>query len=115
MIPVNLRLPPKSEVYNFLYRSTDPAYRTQDVLTVRLANGIYIDVGWYPEHDPNGAYELQIFVESPNHLLGQPLLIKDIDQLIQTVEYLSAHYSRTIAAASSSSNSSDDVRLALVA
>jgi hypothetical protein len=103
--PVPLRLPPGAELYNFIYRSTNPAYLVQDIATVRLSNGFYIDAGWFPEHDPNGAYQVRVFYETPDRLMGQKLTLRSVDELVQALESLSWHYSREFAASSSSRTS----------
>lgn len=53
----NLRLTPRARVVvNSLYNSKDPDVLTQDLMLVELPNQTYIDVSWFPEHDPTGAY-----------------------------------------------------------
>ena len=59
MTPLSLKLPRGAEIaFNSLYDSKQPILLIQDVLFVSLPNDIYIDVGWYPEHDPSGAYRI---------------------------------------------------------
>ena len=65
---------------------------------VRLTNGICIDVGWFPEHDPKGIYKLRVFQESPNCTIGQSLSPTNIDQLIQAAELLAWYYSQRVVA-----------------
>jgi hypothetical protein len=48
----------RCQVRGFLYESDDPAEMGPDMIEVELANGILIDCGWYPDGDPNGAYEI---------------------------------------------------------
>lgn len=110
--PVELRLPPGAEVYNFLYRTANPVYLVQDILTVRLTNGYCIDAGWFPEHDPQGAYSLRVFLDTPDRQMGQKLSLRNIDQLIQAVQQLAWHYSGNIAAAAS--GQTNDIKAAIV-
>src|SRR4051812_45148827 len=34
---------------------------TQDIVQIVLANGLTIDVGWHPEHDPSGSFVVRVF------------------------------------------------------
>ena len=53
MTPLSLKLPRGAEIaFNSLYDSKQPILLIQDVALVSMPNDIYIDVGWYPEHDP---------------------------------------------------------------
>lgn len=62
MTPLSLKLPRGAEIaFNSLYDSKQPILLIQDVLFVSLPNDIYIDVGWYPEHDPSGAYRISAY------------------------------------------------------
>jgi hypothetical protein len=106
MNPVSLNLPQGAEVFNFLFRSTNPDYLVQDVLSVRLPNGICLDAGWFPEHDPNGQYHVRVYHEQREH---DPLFedaTRDIDELTQFVEFLASETFRTAFGVTSST--SDD-------
>jgi hypothetical protein len=48
-------------VVNSLYPSNDPGFLTEDLLLVELPGGAHIDVSWFPEHDPSGAYVVTVF------------------------------------------------------
>ena len=48
-------------VVNSLYDSKDPGFLTQDLMLVELPGKTYIDVSWFPEHDPSGAYLITVF------------------------------------------------------
>jgi hypothetical protein len=48
-------------IVNSLYDSKDPGFLTQDLLLVELPGKTYIDVSWFPEHDPSGAYSVTVF------------------------------------------------------
>jgi hypothetical protein len=48
-------------VVNSLYASKDPGFLTQDLLLVELTGKTHIDVSWFPEHDPSGAYVVTVF------------------------------------------------------
>jgi len=48
-------------LYNSLYDSLQPSVLTSDVLLVELPDGVFVDVGWYPERDPNGQFRICVF------------------------------------------------------
>jgi hypothetical protein len=48
------------EVVGFLYSSDDPRDLGQDMIEVRLPNGIRINAGWYPEGDVEGCYRISV-------------------------------------------------------
>src|SRR5438552_5832543 len=88
MEPVKLELPADATVlFNSLYRSTDPAFLTQDVLAVQLADGSVIDVSWYPEYDPSGAYTITRYQGSWDNQI-ETVERRDIDQVIRDVQRL---------------------------
>lgn len=105
MTTINLELPVGSAVYNRLYRATDPAYLTQDLLSARLPNGFMIDVGWFPEHDPNGAYILSVF--DPWDEIIAEHSTRSVDEVKQWVEWLSSHYYRKTVNIPSSASMND--------
>jgi hypothetical protein len=109
MNPVNLRLPSGCEVYNYLYRTRDPGYLVQDQLSVALPNGYYIDVAWTPEHDPTGEYVVRVFYEYWNDQQINPIRLGDVDQVIQTVEYLAHRFSQPQIITSSSEETRHEV------
>lgn len=47
----------KGEIFN----SKDPIVLSEDLLEIELPSGRIIDVGWYPEHDPEGAYRILLY------------------------------------------------------
>jgi hypothetical protein len=88
MEPVKLNLPADARVlFNSLYRSTDPAFLTQDVLAVRLADGSVIDVSWYPEHNPSGAYTITQYQGSWDNQT-EVIERRDVDQVVRDVQRL---------------------------
>jgi hypothetical protein len=61
LIP-NLCIAPEAKVVvNSLFDSNEPGFLTQDLLLVELPGKTYIDVSWFPEHDPKGAYTIRLF------------------------------------------------------
>jgi len=115
MNPVNLSLPPGSVAYNFLYRTEDPEYFVQDLLSVSLPNGFCIDVGWYPEHDLSGRYWIRVFQESWDAQRIPPIKMQRLDDVIQTVESLAARFASPVVLTSSNSSQASSYHLELVA
>jgi hypothetical protein len=92
MEPVKLNLPADARVlFNSLYRSSNPAFLTQDVLAVRLSDGSVIDVSWYPEYDPSGAYTITRYHGSWDNQIEALHQRRDIDQVIRDVQRLARH------------------------
>lgn len=58
MTPVELSIAGAEIIYNSLYDDQDPAFLTQDIAAIKLRDGTFIDVGWYPQFDPGGAYTI---------------------------------------------------------
>lgn len=77
------------EVVGFLYSSDDPRDLGQDMLEVRLPNGIRINAGWYPEGSPAGCYRISVggAYELP------PVEREDIDEVAREIETLIARLS----------------------
>ena len=44
-----------------LFDSKDPVVLSEDLLEIDLQSGRAIDVGWYPEHDPQGQYRVLLY------------------------------------------------------
>ena len=58
---IELKVPDGSTVRNYLYQNMDLADLNQDLLLIVLPSGICIDVGWFPENDPDGHFYLRVF------------------------------------------------------
>lgn len=94
MTPFPLNLPPGSECANFLYSGSGPEDLTQDMLTIALPSGLVIDVGWFPEHDLQGQFSINVFRETPDEqLLERPIVTKNIGDVVYFAEKLAWHYS----------------------
>jgi hypothetical protein len=61
LIPNLSRLPNARLVVSSLFDSKEPGFLTQDLLLVELPGKTYIDVSWFPEHDPSGDYIVTVF------------------------------------------------------
>jgi hypothetical protein len=96
MNPVSLNLPLGADVANYLYQELQVEDLTQDMLTVRLQNGYFIDVGWYPEHDPKGRFLVRVFEGTWNRQrLENPIETRNISEVVFITEMLADHFSRT--------------------
>ena len=102
MTPVNLTLPDGAEESNYLYPELEADDLTQDMLTVRLPNGYYVDVGWFPENDPSGRFVIRVFYEYSNVQVANPIETKDISRVVFFVQHLAWKYSHTVIATSRS-------------
>lgn len=58
MRTIQLDLGPGCELIGALHESEDVRDLSQDMLEIRLLCGMSIEVGWMPEADPDGAYEV---------------------------------------------------------
>ncbi|MEK8129436.1 hypothetical protein WMW72_16130 [Paenibacillus filicis] len=94
-----LRIPSSWEIsYNSLVE-LDPSHLkdeeekwrnfTEDLLQIKhIKYNILLDVGWYPESDPNGSYGLELI---KNHDWRNPLVsfdTKNRDELVEKIEFL---------------------------
>lgn len=74
--PFQFELPKgcEAKVVGFLYEADSAAELGQDMIEVQLANGVSIDAGWYPEGDPDGAYDVSVWhprgVELPREVFS---------------------------------------------
>ena len=58
LIPLSLTPEWSCQVIGSLQESDDVSELSQDMLEVHLPGGLSIEVGWVPENDPNGAYQI---------------------------------------------------------
>ncbi len=105
MNAIKPRVPAGAKVYSFLYRTTDPEYLTQDILAVTLPNGFYVDVGWFPEHDPTGRYVIRVFYQYWDAQYISPVEVATVDEVVLTVERLADQFNSDVVATSSCSSS----------
>ena len=96
MKPINLNLPPEAEVYNSLYPTKAPEYLVQDLLSVALPNGHFIDVAWSPEHDPKGEYIVRVFFECWDRQQIPPVVTRCLSDVIRCVEELAVRFGKEL-------------------
>jgi hypothetical protein len=84
--PVDISIPDTARVlFNSLYRTTDPLWLRQDLLAVKLQNGIVIDVSWHPARDPSGSYTVTAFQDTWDKPICEAETT-DIDTVVRIVE-----------------------------
>jgi hypothetical protein len=105
MSPVTLQLPPGAKVYNALYANTNPEDLTQDLLAVALPTGFFVDVGWFPEHDPLGTYCIRVFWQEWSAQQIPTIKTKNLNEVVQIVERLAKRFNGSAVLTSSSSSS----------
>jgi hypothetical protein len=79
LIPLNLsadaqvvgRLPDTSNIHDL----------TQDMLQVSLPGDVFVDVGWYPDWDPNGSYRIIVFQDEVENQLEAPFCSRDVQEV----------------------------------
>src|SRR5580700_6693046 len=77
MNPIDLRIPDECGariVFNSLYPVKQIPNLIQDVIFIELPNDDYLDVGWYPEHDPNGSYRISLYHGDWSNQLIDPII-----------------------------------------
>ncbi|MGP0068628.1 MAG: hypothetical protein ACLQGP_34135 [Isosphaeraceae bacterium] len=77
-------------VVNSLYDSKEPGFLTQDLMLIELPNKTYIDVSWFPEHDPLGAYSVTVFRSHKQIIESEA---KTAYEAVNIVERLAADFS----------------------
>jgi hypothetical protein len=80
-------------VLNSLFDTKDPRVLTQDLMLVQLPNHTYIDVSWFPEHDPNGAYTVSVIRDGEQI---HEVEVKDAWYVLSTVESLALLFSQSV-------------------
>jgi hypothetical protein len=48
-------------VVNSLYDTMNLGFLTEDLMLIELPDKTYIDVSWFPEHDPSGSFVITVF------------------------------------------------------
>ena len=89
--PININVPPGSTVRNYLYENMNLDELNQDLLLIVLPSGICIDVGWFPENDPDGHFYLRAFQGGEEfhswELKTLPQVISQIERVVSLNQY----------------------------
>jgi hypothetical protein len=70
-----------------IFESKDAILLSEDLLEVSLPSGRTIDVGWYPEHDPSGAYRVTLYLGHAGAPLKQ-FETRDVYEALEEVRVL---------------------------
>ncbi|MCZ6688639.1 MAG: hypothetical protein O7H41_03450 [Planctomycetota bacterium] len=108
--PIPLHLPPGAESYGNLYSDFAADDRTQDVLAVNLPSGHTIDVGWYPEDDPDGSFVIRVFFGTWEDQRHDEFLTKDVNEAAEAVERLAILFSPASFATSATTGDEANMR-----
>jgi hypothetical protein len=81
-------------IANSFYDSKDPGVLTQDLLLIELPGKTFIDVSWFPEHDPSGAYTITVFRGYEQIADAEA---KTVPDALSIVEGLALRYSAPVA------------------
>ena len=79
-----LRLPQQAKITGALRTSSNVRNLLQDMLQIELGN-VVIDVGWYPDWNPNGEYRLTVFRDSYNDPIEPQLRTTDVRQIANAI------------------------------
>ena len=105
MNPLQLDLPENSVFTSRLYPSLDPGFLLEDLVVVELHNGIIIDAGWYPEHDPEGEYVVRVYSPNWSEQIGPAARARDPLAVREIVEGLAKNYTKDVVSDSKSTES----------
>lgn len=94
--PMQLDLPEElvSRVSNHLYAEMTPDELTQDILVVELRNGLFVDVGWYPENNTEGTFWVRVFGRDWRSQVTRAIKTSDAYEVVQWVERLAEYYGK---------------------
>lgn len=93
--PIEIKVPDGSTVRNYLYENMVLEDLNQDLLLIVLPSGICIDVGWFPENDPDGHFYLRVF-QGREEISGWEL--KTLAEVVSRIERIVSlnQYERSI-------------------
>jgi hypothetical protein len=84
---VSPKLPHGSrELFNALYESPNDLWLTDDLYAAQLPGGISVSVGWFPELDPSGAYEICFYRETYENQIIEPKTTRDLQTVKRIIE-----------------------------
>ena len=101
------QLPNARLVVSSLFDSKEPGLLTQDLLLVELPGKTYVDVSWFPEHDPAGAYTVTVF---RGHNQIHDVETKSAYEAVSLVENLAYAFSTAVGNVSCSRGQTVDYR-----
>ena len=81
----DLKLPPGTQVKGGIPTSRDSAELVSDMVEIDLPDGTTLDVGWVPEHDPDGRYRLKLYRGYWSETVAGPLYFKSLAETVATI------------------------------
>jgi len=85
---------PGCRIKGMLCDSYPPEDLDQDILQVSLPNGITVDVGWYPDGDPDGEFKVVVYRKYWSNQLCAPFVTRGPREVAKAVEKLVVQYSK---------------------
>ena len=93
MNPIDIHIPfPGCTVKGILYDHYTTEDLDQDILQVALPNGLTVDVGWYPDGDPNGTFKVVVYRDYWRNQLCPPIITRDPHEVAKAVAKRVAEY-----------------------
>jgi hypothetical protein len=92
---VEFSLPEGATIKGCLFASHNPELLAEDLVEVDLPSGLTIDLGWYPEGEPSGSFQIVLYSEYWGNQIIPPIQKRTIPEVVQTVEELARLYSQS--------------------
>ncbi len=104
-----LHLPRQAKVTGALRTRDNVRNLVQDMLQIELGN-VVIDVGWYPDWNPNGEYRVTVFRDSYSDPIEPQLRTRDVTQVSDAIyRYVEKYSPRVLARGSRTTFSTTQV------
>jgi hypothetical protein len=87
MNPIHLDVPGAEIIFNELYETSDPGALRQDLVSIKLLDGTFIDVGWYPQFEPAGCFKVTQY----DSLWERPIQVfktRDVNEVVKIVQWI---------------------------
>lgn len=107
---IHFQLPEKALLKGAIYNTYDLDYLSEDLLEINLQSGLTIDVGWYPEGERPGAFQVVLFKQFWRNQVIPPIEVQTLPELVQIVENLAAKYSENVISCSDSTEKTVSVQ-----
>ena len=88
---------PGATVRGSLWTEYDPLDLDEDLLQVSLGNGVTIDVGWKPDCDPSGAFQIAVYKGYYKDRLAPLIRTKDPHEAAAAVTDLAIRFGGEVA------------------
>lgn len=101
IMPDLRNIPGARVIVNSLFDSRVPGCLAQDLLLVEVPGGTFIDVSWFPEHDPSGSYFVTVLRNGEEMLQDE---VKTAYEAISRLVSMAEFFARPIGNVSRSSS-----------